>query len=197
VSPSHLRLVVTSPPANDAELCASFLNGESAAFDVLFERYHNSVLRLISRRATSAHVAEDLVQQAFVQAFAAARRVFPRMVDSTESFPFRAWLMRIALNLTQNHAREHRRRPLVSLDLVDRSTHVEPVDIVKAEERKLVKEAVLQLPKRQREVFQLRIDLGLPFSEVASTLGISTGNAKSLFHHAVNRLKEEVQKKES
>ena len=53
---------------------------------------------------------------------------------------------------------------------------------------------MLCLPTRQREVFTLRIDAGLPFAEVAATLGITEGNAKAHFHHAVKRLKEEVAK---
>jgi RNA polymerase sigma-70 factor, ECF subfamily len=56
----------------------------------------------------------------------------------------------------------------------------------------LVRRAVLTLPRRQREVFTLRIDGGLPFAEIAITLGISEGNAKSHFHYAVKRLRDEV-----
>jgi RNA polymerase sigma-70 factor (ECF subfamily) len=51
---------------------------------------------------------------------------------------------------------------------------------------------VSALPKRQREVFTLRIDAGLPFAEIADALGISEGNAKSHFHYAVKRLRDEV-----
>jgi DNA-binding NarL/FixJ family response regulator len=39
---------------------------------------------------------------------------------------------------------------------------------------------------------ELRIDGGLPFAEIATTLGISEGNAKSHFHYAVKRLRDEV-----
>ena len=60
--------------------------------------------------------------------------------------------------------------------------------------RALTRRAVLRLPRRQREVLTLRIDGGLPFAEVAGTLGISEGNAKTHFHYAVKRLKEEVKK---
>jgi RNA polymerase sigma-70 factor (ECF subfamily) len=54
--------------------------------------------------------------------------------------------------------------------------------------------AVLSLPRRQREVFTLRIDGGLSFAEVAAALGITEGNAKTHFHHALKRLKEEVKR---
>ena len=51
---------------------------------------------------------------------------------------------------------------------------------------------MLLLPRRQREVLTLRIDAGLPFAEVARTLGIQEGNARVHFHHAVRRLADLV-----
>jgi RNA polymerase sigma-70 factor, ECF subfamily len=182
--------VVNNSVDDDGALCAAFLNGDADAFGMLFRRHHQTVLRLVQRRANSLSHAEDLVQQAFVQAFAAAKRVFPRMLHSRESFPFRAWLVRIALNLSKNAQRNQQRRRLVAVEAIDRATHVEPADLAFEQQKALLASAVLTLPKRQREVFQLRIDLGLPFSEVAQTLHIAEGNAKSLFHHALKRLRE-------
>jgi len=52
--------------------------------------------------------------------------------------------------------------------------------------------AVLALPPRQREVLTLRVDAGLPFKDIADTLGITENNAKVQFHHAVKRLKVEL-----
>ncbi len=180
-------------PQGDGALCLAFLEGDLSAFGTLFTRHHRTVLRLVQRRAQSVTHAEDLVQQAFVQAFAAAKRAFPRMVQSTEAFPFRAWLVRIALNLTKNSRRTARRSLLVSVDTIDRTLHTEPADFSLQQQKALLAKAVLLLPKRQREVFQLRVDLGLPFAEVAQTLNIAEGNAKSLFHHALKRLREEVE----
>jgi RNA polymerase sigma-70 factor (ECF subfamily) len=51
---------------------------------------------------------------------------------------------------------------------------------------------VLALPRRQREVLSLRVDGGLPFRDIAETLGITENNAKVQFHHAVKRLKAQV-----
>ena len=54
------------------------------------------------------------------------------------------------------------------------------------------RDAVIQLPRRQREVFTLRVDGGLPFAEVAAALDITEANAKSHFHYAVKRLQQLV-----
>src|SRR5207237_2548315 len=56
------------------------------------------------------------------------------------------------------------------------------------QQQQALREAVAQLPRRQREVLLLRIDADLPFAEIAATLGITEVNAKVNFHHAVQKL---------
>ena len=68
-----------------------------------------------------------------------------------------------------------------------------PQDVLERREReRSIQAAVLSLPRRQREVLTLRVDGGLPFRDIAETLGITENNAKVQFHHAVKRLKAEV-----
>ncbi len=123
----------------------------------------------------------------------------PRLGEVDGDAPFRAWVLRIAANLSKNFVRDVARWPMSPEEDIDaeRSTAAAHAQYVKAEEQALVRQAVLQLPNRQREVFTLRIDAGLSFAEVAQTLGINEGNAKAHFHHAVTRLKQEVAKRSS
>ncbi|MFN7135382.1 MAG: RNA polymerase sigma factor, partial [Myxococcales bacterium] len=62
--------------------------------------------------------------------------------------------------------------------------------------RARVRELLLKLPLRQRQVVSLRIDGELPFAEVARALGITENNAKVCYHHAVKRLKQWVSEEE-
>jgi RNA polymerase sigma-70 factor, ECF subfamily len=55
-----------------------------------------------------------------------------------------------------------------------------------------VREAIAELPDRQREVVLLRIDGGLPFAEIGTALGITENAAKVSFHHGVRRLRERL-----
>lgn len=189
----HLKVV---PPAEvtDAELCRAFLDGDRRAFGQLIERHQLLVLKLVRRYAANADEARDLSQRAFLQALEAARRTVPRLVASGGELPFKAWLVRIAINLGKNQVRDGsrwRRAPLEAVERVAEPTAQDALE--QAEAQALTRRAVLALPKRQREVFTLRIDGGLPFAEIAASLGISEGNAKSHFHHAVKRLRAEVQ----
>ena len=161
-------------------------------------RHQEVVVRILRRYTRSIDDALDLAQRAFLQAFEAARRALPRLIASTSEVPFRAWLLRIAVNLAKNHVRDAARWPTAPVEALDEAGPATaasaPELLMKAQAEALTRRAVLQLPRRQREVLTLRIDGGLPFAEVAMTLGISEGNAKTHFHYAVKRLREEVRK---
>lgn len=173
----------------------AFLSGQTSAFGELVRRHQEAVFRVARRYTLSAEEARDVTQRVFLQAFEAAASALKRLEQ--QSIPFRAWLLRIALNVGFNHWRDsskHRRTAsLTSLDT--QATPDSPADqLQRAQEEALTRRAVLELPEKQREVFTLRIDAGLSFADVAEALGITEGNARSHFHHAVTRLKAEVAK---
>jgi RNA polymerase sigma-70 factor (ECF subfamily) len=190
------RLALASAPApTDEALCRAFLEGDEAAFGVLVERYRTLVLSLVRRFAPRPEDAADLAQQAFLRALEASGRVFSRW-RLTSPTPFRSWLVRIALNLAKNHARQGRRwRPALLTEVEDTPAdpRESPQEALERQEReRRVQAEVLTLPRRQREVLTLRVDAGLPFRDIAETLGITENNAKVQFHHAVKRLKAAV-----
>lgn len=185
----------SSEEPTEADLLRAFSAGDSSAFGALIKRHQETVFKVVRRYARSPEDARDLTQRAFLQAFEAAERALPKL--GGEAVPFKAWVLRIAVNLGKNHVRDTSRWPNAPVSLVDQKAPslAPPQDALEqAEEAALTRRAVLELPNRQREVFTLRIDAGLPFAEVAATLGITEGNAKAHFHHAVKRLKEEVAK---
>ncbi len=194
---ASLRLLSTpTPPASpaDGELLASFLEGGEEAFCALVKRHERLVLRVVRRHARGPEEARDLAQRTFLRAFEAARRLL-RSTDAREqlaAFPFRAWLVRIALNLGRNHARQARRWPQAPAAVLDERASTCPTaleHLLEDEKRQRLQREVLELPRRQREVLSLRLDAELPFSEIASALGITENNAKVHFHHAVKRLR--------
>lgn len=192
-----LRLVPVGP-RSDAALCRDFLTGDPSAFGELVRRHQEVVFRLLRRYTRTADDALDLSQRAFLQAFEAARRSLPRLQKATIEVPFKAWLLRIAVNLAKNHARDASRWPQAPVEAIDAQDGPESAPaldrLVQRQREALTRTAVLQLPRRQREVLTLRVDGGLSFSEVALTLGITEGNAKTHFHYAVKRLRDEIRK---
>jgi RNA polymerase sigma-70 factor (ECF subfamily) len=176
----RLRLV-TEAEQSDGQLCRAFLEGDSSAFGVLIARHQQAVYRLVRRYARSPDEAMDLAQRAFVHAL---------------EVPFGPWLLRIAVNLGKNSVRDAARWPSVPVGEIEKTPRADvraDESLERAQAAALTRRAVLRLPRRQREVFALRIDAGLPFAVVAATLGITEGNAKAHFHHAVKRLQREVE----
>lgn len=191
----RLALSAAAPEPTDEALCQAFLDGDEAAFGVLVERHRALVFSLVRRFVARPEDAADLAQQAFLRALEASRRFFGRWRPGGEA-PFRAWLVRIALNLAKNHARQGSRWRMARLVEVETAAE-DPAEsaqqaLERAEAERRMREAVLALPRRQREVLTLRVDGGLPFKDIAETLGITENNAKVQFHHAVKRLKAQV-----
>jgi RNA polymerase sigma-70 factor (ECF subfamily) len=193
----ELAIRMTDEVSPDDALVQSFLQGDEAAFDDLVRRNEELVLRIVRRYARDAEDARDLSQKTFVRAFEAARRTFSRPFG--ERVPFRRWLVRIAVNLARNHARDAGRWGRADPD--DAGARVEALPqagqgalagLIDAERAARVRRAVLELPLRQREVIALRLDAELPFSEIAAALGISENAAKVSFHHAAKRLRDLV-----
>ena len=177
----------------DDELLRAFLVGDEAAFGELVQRHQRAVHAIVRRYARSVDDAHDLVQRAFLRALEAGRRAVGHS-RGRQVVPFKAWLFRIAVNLGKNHVRDAARWRVAPVEALDTSpSHaVEPTAadaLERAERARLVREAVTNLPRRQRQVLTLRIDAELSFQEIGSVLGITENNAKVHFHQATKRLR--------
>jgi RNA polymerase sigma-70 factor (ECF subfamily) len=174
--------------AADQELVRAFLAGDDDAFGELVRRHERVVLRIAGRYA-GPEEARDLAQRAFLKAYQATRRA--AFFRRGSRAPFRAWLLRVAVNLAKNHARDARRwrrAPAEVAELVEVPA-VGSAGLEDAERIRALRAAVVTLPRRQREVLTLRLDAELSFAEIGEVLGITENNAKVHFHHASKRLR--------
>src|SRR5215470_15059841 len=93
---------------NDATLIASVLAGEREAFDILLSRYSSSVLRLCTVLLGNPFEAQDIAQEASLQAFLGLARL-------QEPARFAAWFHAIAANLARSALRRQREHALSTL----------------------------------------------------------------------------------
>ena len=169
-----------------------------AELDRAFEDFYRSHLRDVYSyayyRVGNHHDAEDLTEQAFLQAY----RHFDRAQRESDGRPLRPWLIRIAHNLAANFYRDRSRRPVTQLD--DASVLHEPHGteqlVEEREEVKEVLEGVSKLPDDRREALIMRFALGMDNREIARALGRTDGATKVLLHRAIKQLEELVQKAE-
>jgi len=181
--------------ADDA-LVEAFVEGDESAFTRLVRRHEELVLRIVRRYARDRDDAFDLSQRTFVRAFQAARRTFRTPVR--EHVPFKHWLVRIAVNLARNHVRDAARRARTPFLVDDQLNHgPAPLErMLEAERLARFRRALLELPRRQREVMTLRLDAELPFAEIAEALDITENAAKVSYFHAAKRLRKLAAKEE-
>ncbi len=178
-----LRLVaggVTPERREEEALVAAFLVGDDEAFGDLVRRHEELVLRIVRRWARDPDDARDLAQRTFVRAFEAARRAFQRPFG--DRAPFQRWLVRIAVNLARNHARDATRWARAALQDAEGLAHRAPgpdADLLRRE-------------RAARLRLALRLDAELPFAEIAEALEITENAAKVSFHHAAKRLRDLV-----
>ena len=144
---------------------------------------------LCLRYVRDADEAADLVQRSFVRAMG-------KLADLRDAGVFRSWLLRIGAHLALNHIRDHARFVAddgeleAGIERRARAVGVGGVDRLEAaEQASALREAVNELPTKQRMTLELRIYEDLPFRDIGVALGISEGAAKVNFHYAVRKLR--------
>jgi RNA polymerase sigma-70 factor, ECF subfamily len=140
----------------------------------------------LRRRVPHGEVADDLVEQTFLELIEDA----PRLRGDATSL--RAWLYRAARNNLHDWRRRAERRSDHGLRDHDAERlsvpgPTDPAELVRSPDPAL--EAALgELTEAQREVVELRFVADLPIAEVAAITGRTTGAVKLLQHRAVRRL---------
>jgi RNA polymerase sigma-70 factor (ECF subfamily) len=175
---------VTADDAIDAALVERVRGGDVAAYDELVRRHlrraHAVAFRLLGHRED----AEDLVQDAFIQAL--------DKIDSFDSTrPFAPWFFRILTNRGLN-ARQSRALRTVSEIPDDTAAHGEsPETSAEREElRTRLRSAVAALPERQQLIVQLFEIDGWTSGEIAASLGIAEGTVRWHVHDARRTLRD-------
>ncbi len=176
--------IASSAVASDEELMARLQAGDERALAQLMQRYQAPLYGFLSRRVGSA--ADDLFQETWI-----------RIVRARERFDterrFAAWLYQIANNLCRDRYRrvDAMRRAVDSFRVEDetlRETAAAPA----LPAGDAMRERVLALPDRLREVLVLRYYEDLGEEEMANVLGVPRGTIKSRLHAAVRALRESL-----
>ena len=178
-----------SAPGENVEP-AELAPAAKAELDRAFEDFYRSHLRDVYSyayyRVGNHHDAEDLTEQAFLQAY----RHFDRARRESDGRPLRPWVIRIAHNLASNYYRDRSRRPQTNLEDagVIQATH-ETADLVEGrEDLQRVLEGVARLPDDRREALIMRFALGMDNKEIAQAMGKTDGATKVLLHRAIRQL---------
>ena len=160
------------------------------AFEQVYKDHLRDVYSYAYYRVGNHHDAEDLTEQAFLQAY----RHFDRARRESDGRPLRPWLIRIAHNLASNYYRDRSRRPQTSLEVADpiAARHGTEAIAEGREELRQVMAHLENLPDDRRDALIMRFALGMDNREIARALGRSDGATKVLIHRAIKQLQEEM-----
>jgi len=171
----------TTTPS-DAELLRLMVAGDDRAFTTLYQRHQGALYRFALLMSGSAAVAEDVTQEAFLTLIREAQSYDP--ARGTLS----AYLYGVARHRVLRYLeRERAHVPLLeeaedgeAVPLITLLAQDDPfVDCMRQETSKLVRQAVLALPPRYREVIVLCDLQDLSYAEAAAALGCAVGTISS------------------
>ena len=173
----------------EAEMVADILAGETRLYHELIRPHERSVYLMALSYLKNEADAEDVAQEAFV-------RAFRNLASFRGESKFSTWLISITLNEARNRVR---RQSVIRMESLDeppdenktispallRDWREIPSEAVEREEvRKLILQAVEELPDIYRQVFLLRDVEELNINETAKVLNLSIPSVKVRLHRA-------------
>ena len=176
---------------SDEQVVTRVLAGQTALFEVLMRRHNERLYRAARAILRDEHEAEDVMQQAYVNAYSHLRQFDGRSKFST-------WLTRIAVH--EALARARRRGRYTTMDTDESSVEPGAFDTTPDPERlaisnelgTLVESAIDRLPDGTREVFMLRQVEGMSTEEVAEALNVSEAVVKTRLSRARGAIRREL-----
>jgi RNA polymerase sigma-70 factor, ECF subfamily len=176
----------------DGEVVRRVIAGEPALFEILMRRYNQRLYRTARAIVRDEAEAEDVMQQAYVNAFV-------HLGQFADRASFATWLTRIAVH--EALARLRRRGRVVEMGTMEiddgraelRSTDPGPEQqALTGELRRALELSLDALPEIYRAVFMLREVEGLSTAETAECLGATEDVVKTRLHRARALLQREL-----
>ncbi len=175
----------------DAQLIDEALRGDAESFGELVRKYQDRLFNTVVHVAGRREEAEDVVQEAFVQAFL-------KLSSFQRTAAFYTWLYRIAFNIAIS--RRRRRKVEVSVEQHREASGVEPMDdgeapderMLREERAELVSGALQRLSDEHRAILVLREMEGCCYETIAEILDLPVGTVRSRLHRARLQLRDEL-----
>jgi len=184
----------------DKSLIDAHLRGDSTASGELVRRYGDSLLGYLTRICGNREQAEELFQETF-------RRVHEKAC-TFRGPQFKSWLYTIATRVAMDGFRRAKRVRVISLNqkldcdgencqelgavAVADSCHDPSDEVIKAEQKEQLRQALESLPAKQRLTLVLAYYQGLSYREVAEVLGCSIGTVKTQMYRALRTLAQRL-----
>ena len=191
----------TLSDAPDETLVTQVARGNSAALEVLYDRYAPRVLGISMKIVGDQALAEEILQETFWRVWQSAATF------QSQLGPFTGWLFRIARNMSIDAYRRRNARPQAILN--PREADSDPIleqmpdpdtDVAEQAQSTLtnrqVRKAMDSLPAVQRQVIELAYFYGMTRQEIAEATGEALGTIHTRARLALQKLRGELERDE-
>jgi len=174
----------------DEQVVVQVLEGQTALYEILMRRHNERLYRAARAILRDDREAEDVMQQAYVNAYAHLRQFDRRAAFAT-------WLTRICVNEALARVKKRGRYEPIDDETLTEMPMAAPMpdperQAIARELSVLIESAIDALPDGSREVFVLREVQGLDTAETAQSLNISEDAVKTRLSRAKGALRREL-----
>jgi len=192
LSEQGYRLSAAVP--SDEELMSLLCQGRQEALAELVRRYQNDIFRFCLHYVREVERAKEMSQETFIRVYVARGRF-----DASRKF--RPWLLCIARNLCLNELKRRKSVPMESLEEYASSAREEsggllqsPADgpdqnLIAAERRALLAEALAALDPESREIVTMRFFERMQARDIAEIIGSTEGAVRTRLHRILKSLR--------
>ncbi len=189
-------MVSGEPVISDEQLIEQVKQGDTVAFEVLFDRFSPQVYRQAMRLLANPVEAEEVLQEVFLT-------VYTKCQTFRGEAAFSTWLYRLTANAAISRLRQRQRHPETALETAldeflpqfneDGHHRVRPVidwsqelekRLADQEMRAVIQQALAELSPLDKAVVVLSDLEGLPNQEIAEILELTVSAVKSRLHRA-------------
>lgn len=182
--------MVHTPERSDTEILSAIAGGEETAVATLYDRHATLLYGIANQMLRDPGAAEDVVQDVFVSAW--------RQASSYDSVrgSVTTWLVTLTRNRAIDRIRRERSRNPVGAPVdVETAFDLDSGDdtagvVLDRMVGNQVREAVADLPDKQRESLELAWFSGFSQSEIATRINVPIGTVKTRMFHGMRQLSE-------
>jgi RNA polymerase sigma-70 factor (ECF subfamily) len=177
---------------DDGALMLRYRDGDVHAFEILYARHKGALYRYLQRMCRNPEAANDLFQEVWGKVIASRDRYEVRA-------QFNTFLFRIAHNSAIDYFRRSGRQQTQDIagleeELPGADAAQPDVQLSQAQLQAAYRDALLQLPQEQRDVFVLYEETGLSLEEIGKLTGVAMETAKSRLRYAVGKLRASLRR---
>lgn len=167
---------------SDESLMSLALKGEAWAFELVYERYANKLMKYVYRFTVDTQQAEDWIHETFL-----------KLLEKPEAFDpqrrFSTWIYTVAGNVCRNHIRNEKNRLRLNGQMHTVTQH--EIDMSHLDLRQLkakIKGLFSELNQKEQDVFVLRFELEMSLKDISEILGIPEGSVKSCLYYLLKKI---------